>query len=131
MSALFDYTYYKLCLHFIKQKDEGYSLAAVFALSFFHFLNITVVLVIFSVFLFGYTPSNSAPIAIVLGVIVVVLNGIRYNKLHFKILDERFNSETITRNAQRENAMIWYILITVISAIVLIARKRIFEVFQM
>ena len=127
MADLFDFVYYRLSIQFMKQKDDGHALAALFGLSFLHYANVVVLFTLIVIILFGYQPSNLAPFSIVSGILIVVLNGIRYNKLHFEELDKRYGSESATKTAKRKTKMFLYIILTIASTLVLIFREAIFS----
>jgi hypothetical protein len=90
---LFDYLYYKACRFYADYDKDGAGLsglAVVVLIQWFHIFTVYSIILL----VFDQPAGASKPTAIILYVILLILNGIRYNKLNKAGPRERWDGET-------------------------------------
>src|SRR5438477_11071198 len=94
MWTFFDYAYYRICKFYYENRDSGARFGGLAVLSVIQFLNIFIVFWVIC-FLLRFTIHNNKLIVILGYFVIVVLNGFRYNKLNYDVLDAKWKDEDV------------------------------------
>jgi hypothetical protein len=130
MMKFFDYVYYKSCqFYYANGEGDGAGISGLAFLSLIQYLNlISIIAILWLIFPYKFVFTGGAKvITALIFIIIVVVNGFRYNKMNYNTLRERWDNEDKKIKRKKEIRVIFYILITVIIVIGLIFRKSIFN----
>jgi glucan phosphoethanolaminetransferase (alkaline phosphatase superfamily) len=120
MIAFFDYLFYKTCLFYSRKEKTDDRLTAVFIVSFMQYFNFfTFILILLIILHHRFTYLMSVSVLCVL----VILNGFRYNKLSFEMLDARWAGESEERKKKKSSYLLLYIVVSTIVFLTLIIYK--------
>jgi hypothetical protein len=123
MFRFFDYVYYRTCIFYNKSGEKtSYRISGLVLLSVLQVLNLLFLFQLTFTFL-NYWPSLNKYIAVILYVIFLILDGIRYNKLNYDVLRERWANEDAQSYQRKGIWVVLYILLSVLLVIVLIIVK--------
>jgi hypothetical protein len=129
MLHFFDYVYYKSCQFYDKHGEgSGAGISGLAFLSLIQFLNLlSVVTVFWLIFPYEFILTTGDKIlGAFVYIVIIFINGIRYNKLNYDILKERWDNEDKKNQRKKQIGVISYILITIVSVNVLMLRKSVF-----
>jgi hypothetical protein len=121
----FDYVYYKCCQFYDRNGEgSGAGISGLALLSVFQILNlISIMAAIFQIFHY-YININKFWFAVPF-LALLILNGIRYNKLNYGVLSERWRSEDAIKMNKNETGVTIYMVSTVIIVIAVIIWRAI------
>ncbi len=112
MFKFFDYVFYCVCTFYYKNNDSSPIFAGLAVLSLMQVINIfTIVALIFH--LLKYTPNHIKLIVGCTCIIVTVLNGFRYNKFNYNILNERWKDDNSKIQKKKGTFVVLYLLLTI------------------
>jgi len=111
----FDYIFYKFySLYYKKERDESSSrTGALLIISLLHTFNLLTV--IFFIFIITHQkPIINKFYGLIPLILFIVFNGIRYNKdkYDYKVLEEKWNNEQITRKFKKEILVALYVILS-------------------
>jgi len=109
MLHFFDYLYYKSCNLYAKRNPEGAGLSALPVVALFQMFNLSTVFFLFNIILEKNIPVNKLWI-VASCALLLVLNGIRYNKLTYAILKERWDNEEENKKIKKQLLLLLYIV---------------------
>ena len=122
MMIFFDYVFYRMAKVYKGTKDNSPEFAAVCLLSLLQCLNLfSIIIINWQIFHYSQT-INKLVIGIIM-VVWIILNAIRYNKLNYDILNEKWGNEAATTKKKKGTIVIIYILLSITLVIALIFRK--------
>lgn len=111
MLKFFDYVYYCLCKFYYKIRGEGAGISALAVIALIQFVNL--LLLIFLYDLISHTKFKfDKVIAVLVYIILLILNGIRYNKLNYAVLSDKLKDEQSRRKKVNETLVILYIVLS-------------------
>lgn len=126
MLRFFDYVYYKSCQFYFRHGEgSGSGISGLAFLSLIQFLNLLSIVTIFWLvfpYEFILTARDKIIVAFIY-IIIIVTNGIRYNKLNYDILKDKYESEDERIQQKKQIGVIFYLVITILIVIALIFRK--------
>ena len=123
MFRFFDYVYYRTCIFYNKSGEKkSYRISGLVLLSVLQVLNLLFLFQLTFTFL-NYWPSVNKYIAVILYVVFLILDGIRYNKLNYDVLRKRWANEDAETYQRKGVWVVLYILLSVLLVIVLIIVK--------
>ena len=111
MFSFFDYVYYKACK--IYAKENGAALSGVVVMAALQMLNILTILFFICVAL-KTKGLISKLLIIILYVSLLILNGLRYNKITYSILDEKWGIEPKGEKTKHQLIAILYVCVSFI-----------------
>jgi len=124
MLSFFDNVFYRFCRFYFDNEKEGGKISALVLLSLTQFLNLAALIILFGVKL--KTRSEIVTFSIIGYFAILVINGFRYNKIHYDILHQRW----INKSASANKWGIWlarmYLILTVLFMLILINRNVLF-----
>ena len=115
MLHFFDYLYYKSCNLYAKRNPEGAGISGLSVVALFQMFNLSTVFFLFNIILDKNIHVNKLLIVAVCA-LLLVLNGIRYNKLTYAILKERWDNEGKKRKLEN-SCCFYYILSEALSCV--------------
>jgi hypothetical protein len=121
MLTFFDYVYYTICRYYYKNNDKGARISALALLSLIQCFNLFSLFVIFD--LLKYLPDNRKYIAVFSYILLLILNGIRYNKFNFDVLDEKWGGEKVNTKKKKNFFIGGYFILSIIIVVILIFRN--------
>ncbi len=99
--TFFDYVYYRVCTFYNNSGEKRSSITGLFIISLFYFFNLISVagfaIIIFKIDL----PAINKSAFLIVNICIVILNGIRYNKLKYDVLNERWGNEDEITNEKK------------------------------
>lgn len=116
MLNFFDYTYYRVCKAYYKTKDSNPRIAGLCIITLMHFFNILSVFCLFCISIQKKIYINKI-LALFVILILMILNGIRYNKLHYGILQEKWQNENADIQTKKGVMVLAYILLSTVAGI--------------
>jgi hypothetical protein len=122
MLRFFDYTYYRICRWYISKHDSSARIAGLLILSLLHLFNVLVVYVCFCL-VFHIETKLSKPIEIAIALIILIFNGIRYNKFNYDVLSRKWKEESSSLQDKKAQWVFAYILLSILLTIILIFRN--------
>ena len=111
MFSFFDYVYYKACKTYAK--ENGAALSGVVVMAALQMLNILTILFFICVAL-KTKGLISKLLIIILYVSLLILNGLRYNKITYSILDEKWGMELKGEKTKHQLVVILYVCVSFI-----------------
>ena len=116
----FDYVYYKLCQFYDRsKKGSGAGLSGLASLSLLQLLNLISILALLFQLSHYYIYINKSWFVIP-AFALIVLNGIRYNKLNYAVLRERWKNENEITKKKSKRYVFMYVTSTIMVAIAVI-----------
>lgn len=112
----FDYLYYSTCKFYAKTDKDGAGLsglAVVALMQSFNLLSIDIIIELW----FHRNFAIGKPSIIGLGILLLIMNGVRYNKLNCPVLKEKWDSEAENTAIRKRVWVFLYILISSILCI--------------
>jgi hypothetical protein len=111
MMVLFDYVYYKASDFYSRSDPNGAGISGLAVLTTVQFLNLL------SAYMASFTFFHTKPYlnkgyVLLFMAVLLVLNGIRYNKRNYPILKERWAGESESRKGRNNLLVISYIMIS-------------------
>ena len=123
MLRFFDYVYYRTCIFYEKSGEKkSYRISALVLLSALHVLNLFFLFQLIFTFL-NYLPNINKYIAIIPYAAFLILNGVRYNKLNYDVLRERWANEDVKSYQKKGVGVVLYMLLSAVIVVVLIIIK--------
>lgn len=92
MIMFFDYVYYRVCKAYYHTRDSSPRIAGLCVISVVCFFNLLSLFCLYSIFIREDIYINKLW-AIPAGLTIIILNGIRYNKLHYGILERKWKED--------------------------------------
>src|SRR5580698_536640 len=119
MQPFFDNVYYRVCKKYKGTKDDSPEGAEVVVLSLMQCLNIFFIGGLFvQVFHLNVTLNKFTVVAFL--ILIIIINGIRYDKLNYDVLSERLKGEEQAVASMKANLATIYIFATILSVIFLL-----------
>src|SRR5205823_8122944 len=102
MLTFFDYLYYKVCEFYARNKEGEPGVTALLIIALMHGFN--VLSLIFMINVATHTKIGSSKLSwIILIALLLLLNGIRYNKYNYSVLKAKWAAEEEKTRKRREN----------------------------
>jgi hypothetical protein len=114
MQSFFDYLYYKACK--LYAKEDGAALSGVVVVAVLQMFNLLAFFFLMDIILKRKLPLNKIMVLLILA-ILVILNGIRYNKITYAILDEKWKNEIESKKIKHQLLVLLYVSVSVISGV--------------
>jgi dolichol kinase len=110
MFTFFDYLYYKVC-NFYKKREggTGYRFSGLLVISAMYGFNLLSVLFLVQLVIRQNIDINKFQI-IIFAVVLVILNGIRYNKYDYEMLKKRWENEGEKGRIKKQKLVVLYII---------------------
>lgn len=112
MMQFFDYTYYKIC-EFYSKYEKVSETTGLIVLAMMYNFNLLSLFFLFSIIV-NTNIHFSILLIIILYIILVVLNGIRYNKISYGILEKRWQDEDKNVRLKKSCLVLAYIILSTI-----------------
>jgi hypothetical protein len=109
MFLFFDYVFYKSCNLYAKKNPDGAGLSGLSVLVLMHVFNLLSILFLVSIILENKRFINKF-LVLALFVFLFIVNGIRYNKITYVSLKERWDCEDKNRKNKRQALVLIYII---------------------
>ena len=114
MFRFFDYVYFTVCRYYINQQRSSPAISALAIISFLHMLNLFTLLFLFIAILPHKPYLNKYLVGGGTCLIILILNGIRYNKRNFEVLKQIWGNEEDNKRKRKQTLVTIYIVISVI-----------------
>ena len=109
----FDYLYYKSCNLYAKRNPEGAGISGLCVVALFQMFNLSAVFFLFNIILDKNIPVSK--LLILAGcILLLILNGIRYNKVTYAVLKEKWDYEEENKKIKKQLLLLLYIVGSVI-----------------
>lgn len=112
MFKFFDYVYFTVCRYYIDRQRSSPAISALAIISFLHMLNLFTLFFLFIAFLPHKPHLNKYLVGSGLSLILLILNGIRYNKRNFEVLNRVWGDEE--NRKRKQTAVVIYIILSMI-----------------
>jgi uncharacterized membrane protein len=122
MLNFFDYTYYPICRFYEKYDNGNPRITALCFLSVFHVLNLMSIYSIFSLVLAHKIFLNSIASAAIY--IAVLVYGIRYKRLNYDVLKEKWKNMNDGDKSKKRILIICYYVISLFMTIAFITKNQ-------
>ncbi len=120
MLRFFDYVYYRLCSFYNKSGEQtSYKISGLVLLSALYVSNLIFFCQLLGI-LFRFWFNINKYLIIIPYFILLISNGVRYNKLKYDILNKKWGNEDLKTEQRKGLCVFLYILLTVIGVLVLI-----------
>ena len=117
----FDYLYYRICEFYYAHNSSSPRIAGLVILSLMYCLNFIFIYGVTSLILKRHIEFSKVSL-VILYFSLLILNGIRYNKLNFDLLNKRWKGESENIKKKKQTMVMIYIAMSIISIIGLIFR---------
>jgi hypothetical protein len=118
MVSFFDYVYYRVCVFYDKNKDSSPGVSALLVVCLLQFFNISTILLLIQI---AVTKRINISSLLVVSCIVMLLvvNGFRYNKLNYQVLRGRLANTSAVRKRRKESYVALYLIISTATVFIL------------
>lgn len=108
MLHFFDYVYYKSCRLYAKNDKDGAGLSGLVVIAVLQMFNLMTILLLISIILERKLLANKLFI-LGLYILLLLLNGIRYNKLNYPVLKETWDNEQESKKIKNQLLVLFYV----------------------
>src|SRR5437773_2188345 len=122
MLKLFDYMFYRFCKFYYESGSSSPMFGGLFLLSLMQLLNVFSFVVLVSLML-NFNVINNKLLFAAYYLALVILNGFRYNKFNYEILNERWKNEDKNTQKKKKTAILIYFIVSVLLVLGLMFRK--------
>jgi formate hydrogenlyase subunit 3/multisubunit Na+/H+ antiporter MnhD subunit len=105
----FDYVYYKSCKFYAKTDEEGSGISGLAVIALMEGFNIFTIFILVCLFLQKKFHLGKLSM-IVFAILLLIANGIRYNKLNYGVLKERWDNEDENIRGRKGRLVVLYII---------------------
>jgi glucan phosphoethanolaminetransferase (alkaline phosphatase superfamily) len=116
MPNFFDYVYYKACNFYKKETPGSQGVSGLTIMAVVQLFHIFTCFFLITIFLKRKIHFNKLFI-VGLCILLLVLNGIRYNKLTYSILKEKWDNEDRNTKQRKQALVLLYIILSIILTI--------------
>jgi hypothetical protein len=114
----YDYMYYSFCRYYYKNKDDSARFTGLGTLCIIQTITLFEISALFK--LDKKLDFNETVVGLITYFLLIIINGIRYNRLNYDVLSERWNDEGEGTKEQKVISIRAYIVITIIVFIILV-----------
>lgn len=108
MFRFFDYVYYKACNFYLRENPDSVGLSGLIIIALMQVLNLLTCFFLMSIIL-GRKFHINKLLLIALCILLLVVNGIRYNKLTYAILKDKWDNEEENKKIKGQLLVLLYI----------------------
>lgn len=120
MIKFFDYVYYRACSYYNRNGEQNnFKISGLVLLSAIYVMNLIFLFDLISI-LFQFWLNVNKYLIVIAYFILIILNGVRYNKISYDILNKKWSEEDLKTQKRIEAAILWYIILSIVAVIVLI-----------
>lgn len=116
MLNFFDYVYYRICHLYYKTQESNPRIVGLIIIALmqsFNFISLFCIICI----LYQQKLNSTKAIILISGIIILILDGFRYNKLNYDVLKEKWKNENTSAQAIKGGIVLCYIILSTIICI--------------